>query len=164
MKINYLFRLTQIMLVVPMALREWINFFTDIGQYQENIQVVHKIISFPTIENANLLFNRSINSELIAKIIPITWIVVHFLAALLMTIGILVLIRSFRTNIEIYQGRKNICLFGLALAFFWYILTLGAGSMDYFFSWMQKINFNGDISGYAIPVGIALIYLYFKEH
>ena len=41
-------RWSQILLVIPVMIREWINMFTDIGLYPHNVNLSHAIIKFPS--------------------------------------------------------------------------------------------------------------------
>lgn len=155
-------RISQLLLIIPCALREWINVITDIGQYHKNIHLALQIISFPTKAQTDTVFNRSIHSLFVAKIIAISWTLAHFIAAILISSGFLLLLCALNTESVVYQNKKQLCLLGLSFTLFWYIFALGFGSMDYFLSWMQKINYNGDIMGYGLPLGIALLYLLYK--
>lgn len=161
---NHMLRFAQLFIIIPLAIREWINFLTDIGQIEDTAKFAYKIINFPTLNNTNALFNRSISSMPFAKFISYFWVFFHAISGMLITIGIIYMLVNFSKDTELYQSKKKVCMLGLSITFFGYILLLGAGSMDLFLSWMQNppINYNLDIVGYGFPVGVALIFLQHK--
>ena len=154
-------RWSQILLVIPVMIREWINMLTDIGRYHLNVHLSHTIITFPTKQAVDTLVNRDINSVILAKFIPICWIIFHGLSATLMCVGICLLIIAIKENTENFQMKKHWAILGLAISIFSYTFYAGAASMDYFLCWLQDsaINLNGDIVGYGLPLGIALLFL-----
>lgn len=154
-----LFRLSQLLLVLVCGCREWINVLTDIGQYERNVALAHKIISFPTPEKVHTLFNRSIHVLWVAKGVALLWVMIHLILAGLITYGLIILLSHCRETSENYQQKKVYCYIGLALGIFAYIFMAGFLSMDYFLSWMQQINYNADIVGYCLPLAIGLFYL-----
>ena len=154
-------RWSQIITIIPVMIREWLNMLTDIGQYKRNIDLVYKIISFPTRQVVDTLVNRDIKSMVLAKCISMTWVIFHATTALLILVGIVLLIKRIRENTEVYHAQKHWAILGLSIGFFSYVFFVGVGSMDYFLSWLQDpaINLNGDIMGYGLPLGIALLFL-----
>ena len=71
-------RWSQILLVIPVMIREWINMFTDIGLYPHNVNLSHTIIKFPSKDALGGLVHRNLESVVFAKFISISWIVFHF--------------------------------------------------------------------------------------
>ena len=162
---NYLIRVSQLSLVCIVALRELINTLTDIGQFNKVLQLTRKIIAFPTKENAGTMFNRSIHSLWFAKMVTSTFIVMHAVSFILITCGLCYLIYHIKSEEDVFQKNKQICIFGLAIAICFYVCSLGLMSTDFFLSWMQepKINFTLDLIGYSLPIAIALFYLNLKK-
>ena len=78
-----------------------------------------------------------------------------------MFVGICLLIKTIKRSSENFHAKKHWAILGLAVGVFSYVFCVGAGSMDYFLSWLQDpaIDFNGDIVGYGLPLGIALLFL-----
>ena len=142
-------------------IREWINALTDIGRYHHNVNLSHGILTFPTKEAVGTLVNRDVHSLILAKFISIIWIIFHGLSAIFMLAGICLLIQAIQQSAENFHAKKHWAIFGLAIGIFSYVFFTGAGSMDYFLSWLQDpaINFNYDILGYGLPLGIALLFL-----
>ena len=163
MKHAVIFRLSQLIILFPCALREWINFLTDIGQYERVTKLALQIMSFPTQHNASTLFNRSINSLLLAKFVALLWIVIHFITAALITYGLIALLKTMNADSKTFNQKKLPCFLGLSFGIFSYLFLVGFVSMDYFLSWMQDINFNADIVGYSLPLIGALLYLTVNE-
>ncbi len=157
------FRLSQLLLIFPCALREWINCLTDIGQYERVIKLAMQIMTYPTQENTDTLFNQAIHSVTIAKCVAVVWILAHGFAAAVMTYGMFVLMKHLKAPSNCFNQNKIFCFVGLSFILFFYVFMLGFAVMDYFLSWMQQINFNGDITGYGLPLMSALLYLTIKD-
>jgi predicted small integral membrane protein len=134
---------------------------TDIGQFNKVLQLTSKIITFPTKENTGTIFDRSINSLWFAKMITVIFIVMHAVSFILITCGVCYLIYHIKSDKDVFQKNKQICIFGLAITVCFYVCGLGLMSTDYFLSWMQKptINFTLDLIGYSLPVTVSLFYL-----
>ena len=66
-------RWSQILLVIPVMIREWINMFTDIGLYPRNVNLSHAIIKFPSKDDLGGLVHRNLESIVFAKFISISW-------------------------------------------------------------------------------------------
>lgn len=163
MTTSLVFRLSQLLIIIPCALREWINMFTDIGQYERVTKLSLKLMSFPTQENASTLFNRAFDSVVLAKGIAMLWIIVHLVIGTIISVGIIVLLINLKASSSQYNQKKLTCFVGLALGIFSYVFLVGFFAMDYFLSWMQNINFNSDITGYSLPLIGALLYLTVKD-
>ena len=159
MTYRILFRGTQLILVLVCALREWINVLTDIEHFQRNIAFAHKIMTFPTAEALGTTADRSLTSLWVAKMVAVSWGVIHILVGGILLYGMVVLLRNISSPQGVYQEKKLYCCLGLALGIFFYIFLIGVMAMDYFLSWMQQINYNGDIAGYVLPMFMTLIYL-----
>jgi predicted small integral membrane protein len=159
MKRFVMFRLSQLLMIFPCALREWINALTDIGQYERVVSLSLKITSFPTQQDAGTLFNRAIHSVALAKVVAISWVIIHVTVAALMTYGVFALLFNIKAVNKTFNQKKWVCLLGLSLGISSYVFFVGFAAMDYFLSWMQNINFNADIVGYCLPLFGALLYL-----
>jgi predicted small integral membrane protein len=159
MKHVVMFRLSQLLIIFPCALREWINALTDIGQYERVVSLSLKITSFPVPQDTSTLFNRAIHSVALAKIVAISWVIIHVTVAALLTYGVFVLCINIKSERKLFNQKKLVCLLGLSLGIFSYVFFVGFAAMDYFLSWMQNINFNLDIMGYCLPLFGALLYL-----
>lgn len=153
------FRVSQLLLVLVCALREWVNVFTDVGQFQNTTRLAHRIMSFPTPDKVSTLFNRSIEAMWVAKGVALLWIVVHLTVASLLTYGMIILLIHRHVPSQDYQEKKCYSCLGLALGLFAYFFLIGLMSMDYFLSWMQHMDYNGDIVGYGLPLFVTLVYL-----
>lgn len=158
-----LFRVSQLLLILPCLMREWINFLTDIEQFQNTTQLAYKIISYPTQDKINSAFERSVDSMTVAKVISFTWICIHLLVGIIISYGFIRLLTNLRSDNREFTQAKQSCFLGLSLGIFFYVLILGFFSMDYFLSWMQHISYNGDIAGYCLPLIAALLYLTVNE-
>lgn len=144
-------------------LREWINFLTDVEQFHRTTDLSLKIMSFPTTDAAALKFDRSTGNILIAKFAVIAWILMHFISALIIAVGLIQLIKNINQPSAVYHNKKELCLFGLAFALFSYFTLTGFLAMDVFLSWMQNLNFNAELAGYGLPLIVALLYLNMGE-
>lgn len=154
-----LFRGSQLMLVLVCALREWVNVLTDIGQFNKTQALAHKIMAFTTPENVSTIADRSVTSLWVPKMVSVSWIVMHLLVGGILLYGMVVLLKTISSPQGVYQEKKLYCCLGLALGIFFYIFLIGVMAMDYFLSWMQYIDYNADIAGYALPLFMTLLYL-----
>jgi predicted small integral membrane protein len=158
-----LFRFSQLLIIFPCALREWINFLTDIGQFEKSKALSLQIISFSTQQNASTLFNRAIDSPIIAKLAALSWIITHFITATLITYGLITLLINIKASRKKFNQKKIICFLGLSFGIFSYVFLVGFVSIDYFLAWMQNISLNSDLIGYSLPLIVALLYLTVNE-
>ena len=162
---NCLIRVSQLLFVCIIALRELVNTLTNIGQFQKLFKLTRKIITFPTTENTGTFFDRSIHSIWFAKIITLSLVLMHAISFALITYGIYHLVHYIKSESDIFQKNKQICIFGLAIALCFYVFGFGLMSTDYFLSWMQKpsINLTLGFIGYIIPISVSLFYLNLKK-
>jgi predicted small integral membrane protein len=154
-------RLSQIGLVVPCALREWINMATDIEQFHRNYTLSLKIIQFPVAHNVDMAIGRAVSSPALATAASATFVLWHALAASLMTAGAALLLRNIHSSH--FTSLKLMAQLGLVLAIIQYVTLLGLIPMDFFMSWMQDINFDTDLVAYAMPNAIGLFYLCLRD-
>ena len=162
---NYLIRASQLLLVCIIALRELVNTLTNIGQFHKVFDLTRKIMTFPTKENTGTLFDRSIHSIWLAKIVTLSLVLMHAISFTLITCGIYYLISHIKRDDDIFHEKKQICIFGLAIALCFYIFGFGLMSTDYFLSWMQKpsINLTLGLIGYITPIAVSLFYINLKK-
>lgn len=152
------YRIIGALLVFPSAVREWIDALTDIGSFQGNIVLINKIISYkPTA--VQTVFDRSIDNTWLAPIGAVGFIVMHFIAALLMTMGIVQMCRYINNATGDYKKHLISAVFGLVVSIVCYLFFFGVLAMDYFMSQMQGLDYNAPIIATLLPCGIALFYL-----
>jgi predicted small integral membrane protein len=152
------YRIIGALLVFPNAVREWIDTLTDIGSFHGNIVLINKIIGYkPTA--VQTVFDRSIDNTWLAPIGAVGFIAMHFIAALLMTTGIVQMCRYMNSATGDYKQHLISVVFGLVVAIVSYLFFFGVLAMDYFMSQMHGLNYNGPIIATLLPCGIALFYL-----
>jgi predicted small integral membrane protein len=152
------YRLIGALLVFPNAIREWIDMLTDMGSYQGNIALINKIVGYrPTL--VQTVFDRTIHNTWLAPIGAVGFIMMHLVAALLMTIGMVQMCWHLNDKVGIYRQKLTSAVFGLVVAIVSYLFFFGVLSMDYFMSQLQGLDYNGPIIATLLPCGIALFYL-----
>jgi|GEM_PF-5484686 len=152
------YRLLGILLVIPNTLSEWFNTLTDIGSYQGNVALIRSITSYkPTA--IQTLFDRSFDSLLFAQIGAVFFILLHLLAAVLMTVGIVLMIKHIRSAKGLFREHVTFATAGLVLIIVSFALFFGVVAMDYFMSQLHGFNYNSQLTAVLLPAGIALLYL-----
>ena len=160
MKRTVVLRFSQLSLVIICFLHELINFFTNMGHFSLLVERMLVIMRHPTPSSASTLIDRSIDSVFVAKLAVTLITVIHLLVALVLLWGLLRLVRDITTtDFRRYNKKKYICILGLVLGLCQYFFLFLVIAMGYFLSWMQEINFNADITTFALLFATSLFYL-----
>jgi|APSaa5957512535_1039671.scaffolds.fasta_scaffold154621_2 predicted small integral membrane protein len=153
----------KIALLLPILLSEFFNFLTDLGQINRLIVSTQNILVYPTIENTSALVNRSITSEITAKLYVYLQTYLHLGIAILLFIGILLMIISIRKPTDKFNNSKIIPIVGCTIAFIQYTLLFGAIGADWFLSWMHNMSTLQGSLNYSLPIGVVLVILYLRD-
>ncbi len=120
MKKVILLRLMQIALLIPPALREWMNTLTDTVQMNEEVSFLAKVTGFPTPANADILFNRSIDAPWVIHLGVWGLVFMHFITAALITWGICELVLHLKVSEQRFHLYKTYAQIGLCYGIFFY--------------------------------------------
>ena len=157
-------RLLQIILIVPVFLREAINTITDIEYYGQTLDYIRKVatadIQAPTIH----ILNRHLDSPLAWNVIAVLWIIAHAAFALLLLAGLIQLVQKRNAPAIEFIQAKSVALWGLVLTIAWYFITLGFFMMDYFLYWQIDGSIGAliDLINYGLPPTVALFFLLYQ--
>jgi predicted small integral membrane protein len=155
-------RLLGVILVLPSAIREWIDMLTDIASYQGNVALITKIMSYkPTL--VQTVFDRSIHSSALAQIGAAGFVMMHLVLALLMSAGVVQMLVHIKASKQNFKKHLGFAITGLVFAISSYLFFFGVMAMDYFMSQLQGLDYNEPIIATLLPCGIALFYLLRNE-
>ncbi len=164
MKKVILLRLMQVVLLVPPALREWMNTLTDSVQIKSETSFLAKVMQFPTAANTGTVVDRSIDASWVVHLGVWSLVFMHFATALLITWGIIELLCHLRVSDQRYQVYKTYAQIGLCFGIFFYTFFFGFMASDVFLSFMQGDSFDTSILVMIVPMGFALLFLNTRFH
>lgn len=139
---------TILLLLLPVVIRELIDACTDVTTYQQNMQLIHKILVYPGGVNAQLP-NRAIHSLVVCKAIAGLFVVFHAAMA------VLVVFACIAWWIRI----KNVLSIAMVVYIVMYMVLFGIVAGDYFLAQVQGIDFTLPVLASALLPGIALFLL-----
>jgi predicted small integral membrane protein len=155
-------RFLGVILVLPCAIREWIDMLTDIASFQGNVALVEKITSYkPTL--VQTIFDRSIHSSALAQIGAAGFVMMHLVLAVLMSVGVIQMLVHIKASQQNFKKHLGLVITGLVFAISSYLFFFGVMAMDYFMSQLQGFDYNEPIIATLLPCGIALFYLLRNE-
>lgn len=155
-------RFLGVILVLPCAIREWIDVLTDIETYQTNSDLIEKIISYNPIM-LKTAFDRSIHSSALAQIGAAGFVMMHLVLAVLMSVGVIQMLVHINASQQNFKKHLGLAITGLVFAISSYLFFFGVMAMDYFMSQLQGLDYNEPIIATLLPCGIALFYLLRNE-
>lgn len=159
MKKVLLLRLMQTALLIPPALREWMNTLTDTVQIKSEVAMLAKLMGFPTSKNVGTLIDRSIDASWVVHFGVWSLVFMHFMTAALITWGIIELVFHLHVSEQRFQVYKTYAQIGLCFGIFFYTFFFGFMASDVFLSFMQGDSFDTSILVMIVPMGFALLFL-----
>ncbi len=159
MKKVILLRLMQTALLIPPALREWMNTLTDSVQINNEVDFLAKVMGFPTPENTGSVINRAIDASWVVHCGVWSLVLMHFITAVLITWGIVELVFHLHVSEQRFQIYKTYAQLGLCFGIFFYTFFFGFMASDVFLSFMHGASFDTSILVMVVPMGFALLFL-----